>query len=226
MHKLVSSISVIVISIIVLSCSDNFLNPDPRSFLDPDNIYVDDTGLRALIITMSKDIRAEHYSERSTMDNEYAISDLGVPGAQAAAVVKDFPQNLTPAGDGGNHDFPGRLFNQAYNSIRNTNTLISRVDLIEWDSESIRNQLLAEAYFYRSYWYYRLVNSYGDVPFIGEEIREPKLDFYTHSRWAILEKIEEDLEWAVNWLPETADPGQATRGAGNHLLTKIHLRSE
>lgn len=199
------------------------MSPDPQSFFAPENVYVDEAGFRALITTMSKNVKNEHYQPTSRMAIEYGMSDLGVPGAQNNRTVKDFSSNLTPAGDGGVMDYPGKLFNFAYDAIRSTNVLVSRIDDVEWDDEEVRNQLLAEAYFYRSYWYYRLINSYGDVPFIGEEIEEPKLDFYTHSRWTILDKIQEDLEWAIDWLPETADPGQTTRGAGNHLLTKIYL---
>lgn len=206
-----------------VSCSEEWLEPKPLSFYAPENVYIDEEGFRALVVTMSKDIKLEHYNGRSPIVNEHAMSDLGVPGAQANGVVKDFPQVLTPAGDGDIHDYPGRLFTHSYNSIRNTNVLISRIDEVQWESERVRNQLLASAYFYRSYWYYRLVNSYGDVPFIGEEITGPKLDFFTHSRWTILDKIQDDMEWAVEWLPETADPGQATMGAGNHLLVKIAL---
>lgn len=214
---------VLVLVIAVVSCSDNFLSPEPQSFFSPDNIYTDEAGLRALVITMSKDVKSEHYHPHSPIVTEYASSDLGVPGPQNSRTVKDFPAVLTPSGDGGVMDFPNRLFNLAYNSIRNANTLVSRVDNIEWEDEVDRNKLLAEAYFYRSYWFYRLVNAYGDVPFIGAEITGPKLDFNTHSRWTILDKIQQDMEWAIDWLPEAAAPGQATRGAGNHLLTKISL---
>src|SRR5690606_10986848 len=86
-----------------------------------------------------------------------------------------------------------------------------------------KNQILAEAYWHRSYWYYWLVNSYGDVPFVSEEVQGVKLDYYTHSRKAVLNKIQADMEFAVQWLPETTVPGAITRGAGNHLLTKIYL---
>ncbi|MEX0882023.1 MAG: RagB/SusD family nutrient uptake outer membrane protein, partial [Cyclobacteriaceae bacterium] len=206
-----------------VSCSEEWLDPKPLSFYAPENVYIDEGGFRALLVTMSKDLKSEHYHGRSPIVNEHAMSDVGVPGAQANRVVKDFPQVLTPAGDGGIHDFPGKLFTIAYNSIRNTNVLVSRIDEVQWESEQVRNELLASAFFYRAYWYYRLVNSYGDVPFIGEEITGPKLDFFTHSRWTILDKIQEDMEWGVQWLPETNDPGQATKGAGNHLLAKIAL---
>src|SRR5690606_3684384 len=180
---------------ISISCTDpDWLDTKALSFYAPENVYVNAEGFEALIITMRKDIKSEHYHGRSPIVNEYAMSDLGVPGAQANSVVKDFPRVLTPAGDGDTHDFPGKLFNLAYNSIRSANVLISRIDNIDWEDQSVRNRILAAGYFYRAYWYYRLVNSYGDVPFIGEEITGAKLDFYTHSRWAILDKIQVDLE--------------------------------
>lgn len=206
------------------SCTDpEWLDTKALSFYAPENVYVNEQGFESLLITMRKDIKSEHYHGRSPIVNEYAMSDIGVPGAQSNRVVKDFPSVLTPAGDGGVHDFHSRLFDLAYNSIRSANVLVSRVDNIEWEDEAVRNRLLAAGYFYRSYWYYRLVNSYGNVPFIGEEITGAKLDFFTHSRWAILDKIQEDMEWAVEWLPETNDPGAETVGAGNHLLAKIAL---
>lgn len=211
-----------MISSCMASCSD-WLEPKPLSFYAPENVYVNEEGFEALIITMRKDIKSEHYDGRSPIVNEYAISDLGVPFGKPNTVVKDFVIALTPSGDGGTHDFPGKLFNLAYNSIRNTNVLISRIDNIQWENNEVRNRLLASAYFFRSYWYYRLVNSYGDVPFIGEEVSSPKLDYYTHSRWAILDKIQQDMEWAIEWLPEKAVPGAETRGAANHLLAKIAL---
>lgn len=223
MYRINRFILIVLVVAITASCSDNFLSPEPKSFLSPENIFTDETGLKSLVYTMSKDIKSEAMSFNSPLVTEYAASDLAVPGPQNNRTVKNFTSNLLPSGDGGVMNYPNKLFNIAYTAIRNTNTLVTRVDRIEWDNEETRNELLAEAYFYRSYWYYRLVHSYGDVPFIGEEIGGPKLDFKTHSRWAILDKIQEDMEWAVDWLPEAADPGQATRGAGNHLLAKISL---
>jgi hypothetical protein len=80
------------------------------------------------------------------------------------------------------------LFTTSYGCIKDANVLISRIDDITWKSEQNRNAVLAEAYWHRTYWYYRLVNSYGDVPWIGNEIQSAKLDFATYSRWTILDK--------------------------------------
>jgi hypothetical protein len=149
------------------------------------------------------------------MVGEWAASEAGVPTFQM-----DWYQT-TPYFDRYYTFLP--LFSEAYEFIKNTNVLIGRIDEIEWDSQEEKNAILAEGYWHRAYWYYWLVNAYGDVPFVGQEVEGAKLDYYTHSRWAILDKIQADMEFAVQHLPEAAVPGAITKGAGNHLLTKIYL---
>jgi hypothetical protein len=69
-----------------------------------------------------------------------------------------------------------------YKYIKDANVLISRIDNIKWDNQNDRNALLAEALWHRAYWYYRLVNSWGDVPWVGKEVTNAKLDYQTYSR--------------------------------------------
>ncbi|HUX56464.1 MAG TPA: RagB/SusD family nutrient uptake outer membrane protein [Bacteroidales bacterium] len=212
-----------VLILLQISCSEDWLRPEPLSFYAPENVFVNEEGFQSLLVTMRLDVRTDgFYINFSTFENQYCLSDLGVPGPINKAVIKDFITQLTPAGDGNKENFQ-QLYDIAYKAIKTTNLLISRIDDITWKDETIRNEMLAEAYFFRSYWYYRLIHSFGDVPFTGSEIKDAKLDFYTHSRWTILNKIISDMEFAVEWLPVKAVPGAATRGAGDHLLTKIYL---
>ena len=197
------------------ACDSEWLKPQPLSFFSPENVYIDKAGFESLLITMRKDLRNENSGAMNYLIMETSASDLAAPWSQL-----DF-YNLTP-----NNDVYYRfldMFTAIYASIKNTNVLISRIDDITWSSEQDRNVLLAEAYWHRAYWYYRLVNSYGDVPFINEEISGAKLDFYSHSRWTILEKIKTDLEFAAQWLPVSAGPGGITKGAADHLLAKVYL---
>ena len=110
----------------------------------------------------------------------------------------------------------------AWGGIKDANLVISRVDEVGL-TEAEKNEVLARAYFGRAYWYYRLVHQFGDVPLILGEITSPRLDFYSHSRDAILQKIAEDLEFAVQWLPEDVQPGDVNQAAGSFLLTKVYL---
>jgi len=215
--KRILKVPLILISFLLFmpSCSKEWLEPEPLSFLTPENVYVNKAGFEALLVTMRKDLKKQNSGAMNYLVMDFAASDLGSPWSQL-----DF-YKLTP-----NTDTYYRFlaqFDEIYASIKNANVLISRIDDIKWDNENDRNSILAEAFWHRAYWYYLLVNEFGDVPFVGEEITGAKLDFATHSRWAILTKIQADMEFAIQWLPESAAPGVISKGAGNHLLAKIYL---
>lgn len=211
-------INIFIISMVFLliqiSCKEEWLEPNPLSFYAPENVYVNEQGLRAILPTLRKDLKRECYDNQHWFQHEYASSDL--------AVNMGFPDFIFLTPSTTSYKFL-TMFSDVYKHIKNTNVLISRIDNVKWTDESKRNALIAEGYFYRSYWYYRLVHTYGDVPWIGEELKGAKLDFYTYSRWTILNKIQSDMEFAVQWLPAKADIGVVTKYAANMLLTKIYL---
>lgn len=215
MKNIIKNSLIWILIVISISCSEDFLKPEPLSFFAPENIYVDKAGFEALLVNMRKSLVSESTGNRDLIHHQWNTTEAAV-----ALVQMDFTQ-LTP-----NSDRYSRYVNQIntiYEFIKNANVAISRIDNIEWENQEERNAILAESLWHRAYWFYRLVHNYGDVPWVGEEIITPKLDFNTHSRWAILKKIQSDLESSVNDLPETAIPGAITKGAGHHLLTKIHL---
>jgi starch-binding outer membrane protein, SusD/RagB family len=213
--KRLNNILLILSVFLLMSCTKDWLKPDAKSFLTPENTYINKEGFESSLVTMRKNLKIETTGQMHNLVMDFAASDLGSPWSQL-----DF-YNLTP-----NTDQYYRflaMFTDAFKNIKDANVLISRIDNITWSVESDRNALLSEALWHRAFWYYRLVNSFGDVPFINGEITGAKLDFFSHSRWTILDKIQADLEYAVQWLPETAGPGVITKGAGNQLLAKVYL---
>ncbi len=209
------SVLTLGVALTVSSCSEKFLEPKPQSFFTPENIFVNKEGYQSLIVTMRKDLNREQTGQKNFMAHQWAASEAGVPWLQL-----DF-RALTPNSDQ-YQQFVNQI-NDIFQMVKNANTIISRIDNIKWDNEKDRNEILAEALWHRSYWYYRLVGNYGDLPFVKEEVQGAKLDFNTHSRWAILKKIQEDTEFAAEWLPATVVAGAPSKGAANHLLTKIYL---
>ncbi len=198
-----------------ISCSENdLLKPTPLSFFSPDNIYTNKAGFESLLVTMRKNLVTEFTGQEQQILPETQASDEGAMEGELDLTIKMVPTNS---------NLFTTSFIDIYKYIKDANVLISRIDNIKWENKNDRNYLLAEAYWHRSYWYYRLVNSWGDVPWVGKEVTDVKLDYHTYSRWAILKKIQSDMEYAVQWLPETAVAGAPTKGAGNHLLAKICL---
>lgn len=208
-------------SLVLLSCSKSWLKPEPLSFFAPENLLVDKKGYEAFLITLRKNLRNTFYGELNTIVSEGVFSELGAAGPLNNNGIRNMNLQVTPSADGNYYVLDN--FEWSYRPIRVANTVITRIDDITWESEQDRNGILAEAYFHRAYWYYLLVNQYGDVPFIGQEPTTPRLDFKTHSRAAILQKLQEDMEFAIQWLPDNTVPGAPSKTAGLHLLTKVHL---
>jgi hypothetical protein len=201
--------------LVLAACNEDFLEPKPLSFFTTDNVFVDRAGFEALLVTMRKDLTREQTAQKNFMAHQWMASEAGVPWLQMDYTA------LTPNSDR-YQQFVTQI-NDIFEMVKNSNVAISRIDDLDWESPEDRNEVLAEAYWHRSYWYYRLIGNYGDLPFLGEEILGARLDFNTHSRWAILDQIQSDMEFAVQHMVESAAPGIPTRGAGNHLLTKIYL---
>lgn len=198
-----------------ISCKENFLEPEPLSFQSPENVYVDKAGFESGLVTVRKDIKTDFYGNRNNLQLEYATSDFGFGIALADFTV------ITPSTGSYFPILP--YFSKIYGYIKNTNVIISRIDNIEWEDPNDRNRILSTALLYRAWWYYRLITTYGDVPYIGYELQEARLDFYTHSRWTILEKIISDVEYAAQWLPETSNPGDVNKYVALHFLAKLYL---
>lgn len=201
------------------SCSQDWLKPEPLSFYAPENVYVDEAGFESGLVNCRKEMNADNHGDRAVhfLALDFMYTDIACSIEQC-----DFTKN-TPSTVGSRSALQN-LFLRGYVYIKNANTIISRIDAITWSDPAVRNRILSEAYWFRAYWYYRLVNSYGDIPWIGEELTDAKLDYRSTSRWAILGQLQKDLEFAREWLPATpARLGNVPKGAANHLLAKIYL---
>ncbi|MGI6573560.1 MAG: RagB/SusD family nutrient uptake outer membrane protein [Fermentimonas sp.] len=204
-----------LLALFLLACSEDFLKPEPLSFFSPENVYVNKAGFESGLVTVRKDLKNDFYGDMSHLQMDHVTSDFGFGIGMGDYTI------LTPST--GTYYPILQLFERVYGYIKSTNVIISRIDDVSWDKESDRNEILAQALFYRAWWYYRVINTYGDVPFIGHELKGPKLDFYTHSRWTILEKLISDLDFASKWLPEKTKAGVPNKYAALHFLSKLYL---
>ena len=91
-----------------------------------------------------------------------------------------------------------KVWERLYKTIANANTVIARIDNpeVDFNEESRRNQLKAEAMFFRAFAYRSLAILYGGVPLILEETSEPKRDFGRATKEAVMRQVESDLIFA------------------------------
>lgn len=217
----------LIIVSFLAGCSEDFLTPKPLSFYAPENTFVNADGLNSGLIACLINARHEYYGDTPPFLNEGVFSDIAVEGTtDKAGVLMDMPAQMLPSE---NMDQPGwthtlgRYWTEAYIRIKYANTVISRINNVVFKSDEEKNNILGKAYFHRANVYYRLVNQYGDVPLILNEITEPKLDFYSCTRESILQKCKKDLDFAAKWVYADCPIGDINKAAVNHLLTKVNL---
>jgi hypothetical protein len=113
-----------------------------------------------------------------------------------------------------------------YDGITRCNIVLSKVPAIQMNN-NLQARILAEAKFLRSWYYFELINIFGDVPVVLEPLNPDELQIAQSTVQQIFETvIEPDLAYAATNLPVSyggADVGRATSGAATALLAKAYL---
>ena len=213
--------------LLLVGCGETFLEPEPKSFFAPENTFTKKAGLQGTLNNLNVTLAREYYGSTPELATEYMYTDLAVPSeSRSSRQPYDVEQEIIPTNVSQTHFHVGDYWERAYNGITYANIIISNINRVtDWTSEEERNQMLAAGYFHQAYWYYRLVHQFGDVPVYLTQIEQPRTDFVSYRREAILKQIRDHLEYAVQWLrlPGDARAGEVNRAAGYHLLTKVYL---
>lgn len=215
-----------IINIIITSCDKEWLKPKPLSIFTPESALLDSRGMYGLLSACEAEERGEYYGDGNALHTELIFTEMCIQGqTNRMGAAQNMNISITPTSElnHNRYNMIGWFWLEFYKTIKYANVIISRIDQAKFKDEAERNAVLGSAYFHRAYCYYRLTNQFGDIPFIGREVKEPRLDFYSTKREVILRKIKKDMEFAVQWCSDNVDRGRATKGACSHLLTKINL---
>lgn len=208
------------------SCKKSWLEPKPLSIYLPENTLTDISGFKAALAGCAQNLRNEYYGDGAPIISELIFSEVAVEGTDdKTGPAQNLDQLIRPDANLNNTDFNrvGWYWTQEWIGVRMANTIVSRLALATGITDSSKNVILGQAYFYRAFDYYRLTHQFGDVPCPMKEYFEAKVDFATVKREVILTRMKQDLEFAVKWVPWVTDKGDVNRGAVYHLLTKINL---
>jgi len=169
-----------------------------------------------LAFTNSNNNRLWVFGDVASDDSEKG----GDPGDQADIDLID-QFNITPIN--GNLE---AMWGLLYEGVTRCNIVLKKVPAVSMDA-ALKSRILAEAHFLRAYYYFTLVNIFGEVPIILEPLNADQLQIAQSPKQQIFETvIETDLLAASATLPTAftgADVGRATRGAAKALLAKAYL---
>lgn len=112
-----------------------------------------------------------------------------------------------------------------YTGIARCNLVLDNIGKIAM-SETLRERIRGEALFLRAFYYFQLVQVFGDVPLYNRVVSPEELRIPRASRSQVFEQIREDCALAAAWLPvsyPSDQTGRATRGSAIGLLAKTWL---
>lgn len=114
-----------------------------------------------------------------------------------------------------------------YEAIRRTNIFLNNINEVEEITEDQRTAVTAQARFVRAWHYFNLIELYGDVPLIMDEISiEESLTLERDDSGAILAFIYDELSSAINGLPSNYpanQSGRITKDAAIAFKSRVHL---
>ena len=206
-------------------CKKAYLDSDQLSAYSPENLN-SVTAMKAALNGLGLATRREFFGDSAPLLTESIFSDVAVDGTtDKNTPAQDLISRITPDANLNSDDFTkiGWYWDNEFIAVRQANTIISNIDKPSYASDAEKNAILGAAYFYRAFYYYRLVHQFGDVPLLLKDVDGPKADFYSTKREVILAKMKTDLEFAQTWVLDGGNKGDVTKGAVSHLLTKVNL---
>ena len=113
--------------------------------------------------------------------------------------------------------------NWNWEKLREMNFFLSRASQVE--DESVRLEYEGLTRFFRAYFYFEKVKRYGDVPWVDRPLGSDEEELYKgrDSRESVMEKVMEDVDFAIANLPEVQNVYRVTRWTARALKSRIAL---
>ncbi|MBP1618818.1 MAG: RagB/SusD protein [Bacteroidetes bacterium] len=180
--------SILTFFIIIISSCD--LTEEPQASVSASAIFGSESGLKAYTYSFYNML-----PDGSSAYQQDAMADYGAVNSINSFIRKGAYSAETSSG-------------WTWTDLRNINYFIVNCTN-ENVSESVRNNYIGIAKFFRAWFYYNMVVRFGDVPWIDEPLSVDDEALYgaRDSRTVIVNNIIEDLDYAHNNITETVGDG-------------------
>lgn len=205
---------------------DDFLSPTPQGKLTEDLFFGEDEGETMAVNAMYARLREWDQEgfpwfviNELPSDNSNTGSELSDGSTARLNTVNNFTYDAT---------VPelNNWWNGNYNGVTDCNVVLDRFGAFSGEARYTRS--LAQAHFFRGFFYFNLVKAFGGVPLM---LSVPQPGEYNKPRAtadAVYDVIVNDLTYAAQNLPTrqqwgSKDLGRTTKGTAEGLLAKVYL---
>ena len=210
-----------------VSC-DDFLEEQPSTLIDSSFIFTTQEGLESGVVSLYKfdrdryDNRTEDYMSSVLLS---ARSDLAFSRTGYTGLMGRYQRGVSPIDQGAN--FVSTLFWKHFYNITNKATaIINAAEAMEGIDEDVRNQVLAEARFWRANSYFYLYRMFNNI-FVSTETITVDTAFNVindrSSDEEIFALLNADLDFAIENLDYVDTFGRVTKGTAKHVKAKVAM---
>lgn len=245
--KNIPKISLILLLGLAASC-DSYLDKEPIGLITQEQINTEPTvssvtsAVNSTYQTLSSTLNIIgewNWDDATVLRNDFILQDIASgdmekkwnPDGDQAWMDEIAAFNFTSM----NGAFNGQ-WSYDYEGISRANQSISTLEQdevmagLDMNAET-KDRLLGEAYFLRAFYYFDLVNNFGDVPLLTEPLENFSQAYEVTSRTPkaeVIEFIKSDLEMSVSLLPQQkysspSEPWRASLGAAKAMQAKVAL---
>ncbi|MGG7662854.1 RagB/SusD family nutrient uptake outer membrane protein [Dyadobacter sp. BHUBP1] len=204
------------------SCSDFLDESDPSNFTE-ENYFTQPAHARSSVNAIYAPLRepmSSGFGGGAWMMPEFATGLAGTDLGQA--VNSYFIKDLRNTSDNG---YGQTYWTQYYKGIAGANLSLAKIPGITMDAAEMK-KVLGEAYFLRAFYYFQLVQMFGNIPLVTQPVnlQSDQLRPSAATPEAVYNQIVEDLKAAeASGLTMTENSGKVTLGAVKSLLAKVYL---
>lgn len=177
-----------LVAVLIAGCD---LTEMPRDTASQEDVFNDEIGLELYTNSFYNILPSADDITRGD-----AMSDYGAR--------RDVPQFLREGAYG-----PGTTGGWSWGQLRNINYFLDNNNNPEIP-EDVRNHYDGIARFFRAYFYFEKVKRYGDVPWIDTalDIDDPQLFEGRDSRSDVMDRVLEDIDFAIENITTESDPSR------------------
>lgn len=205
------------------SCSKDFLEITPQTSVVAASFFKTEEDYKQAVTGIYRPLHGlfndAYVMGEMRSDNTHYIFKSNDRGGQNVQ-----KENISAFTDISTNGYTRNKYVSCYSGIAKANAVLVRIDDAQI-SDEVKKNLKGQAEFLRAFYYFELVQYFGDVPLHLTEVTEAsQTSLPRSSRADVYQQIIADATDAAALLPVTQNPkGQATRGAAKTLLGYVYM---
>jgi len=218
----------LITAIFLVTACEDYLAEQPGTLIDSDYVYTTEEGLKSGVVSLYKFDRDRY--DAGTQDYMGGVvmasrSDLAFSRTGYTGLVGRYERAVSPIDLGSK--FLSSLFWKNFYKITNKATdIINAAEVVEGIDEASRNQIIAEAKFFRANSYFYLYRMYNNIYVTTKSVTvDNAFDVIQDksSKEEIFALLNSDLNFAIEHLDWNVKFGRVSKGTAKHVKSKVAM---